>query len=365
MARCHHVAVTAAVIPTVTAGMPDCSAEAYFSRLSETVATLAELAADPAGGQLAEILAGDDLALARMRAAADLLRGAGMPIALTGTDAGSAVDLVGQAARWNNYAQGPVTPVHAACGRDMARGLLRVWARRHGPGPRTEAQNRALGRTRLRQAQVRLAGQIRVSCAALRAELRDDAGSLRRGQTAAFTRRAASRAAALARELQDGMDFDLGVSSAVAPAGADVDVPVLRTAALENRLSWLIGVGFGTGTTLTAARLLSEVLPPGGPVMGGAVAVGVTIGGAVVRARGLLCERAAADRWVVELTAALRAALDEHLAARVLAADSPAVGSWSVRDYTRDSSDILAITDGLHARVNLQIAGERPTARDG
>lgn len=362
MARCHHVAVTAAVIPTG----PDCPAVAHFTRLSEAVATLAELAADPAGGQLAEMLTGDDLALARMRAAADVLRGAGMPITLIAADAGSAADLVGQAARWKNYAQGPVTPLHAACGRDMARGLLRVWARRHGPGPRTEAQNRALGRTRLRQARMALAGQIRIRCAALRAELRDDSNALRRGQTAAFTRRAASRAAALARELQDGMDFDLGgLRPAVAPAGVDVDIPVLRTAALENRLSWLIGVGFGTGTTLTAARLLSEVVPPGGPVMGGAVAVGVTIGATVVRARGLLCERAAADRWVVELTAALRAALEEHLAARALAADSPAVGSWPVRDYTRDSSDILAITDGLHARVNLQIAGERPTARDG
>lgn len=365
MAGCHHVAVTG----TAMDKKPDCPAVAHFTRVSEAVDTLAELAAGPYPGQLAEMLAGDDLALARMRVAADVLRGAGMPIAAVGTDApgtdapGSA-DLVRQAARWKHYAQGPVTPTHAACGRDMARGLLRLWAGRHGPGPRAGAQNRALGRTRLRQARVALAGQIRTRCAALRAELRDDAGSLRRGQTAAFTRGATGRAAALARELGDGVDFDLGGPGAGVGISA-VEVPILRTAALENRLTWLIGVGFGTGTTLTAARLLSEVLPPGGAVLGGAVAVGVTIGGAVVRARGLLCERAAADRWVVELTAALRAALDEHLAARALAAEAPAVGSWPVRDYTRDSSDILAVTDGLQARVNLQKARERPTARDG
>lgn len=343
---------------------PDCPAVEHFTRVSEAVATLTELAAGPYSGQLAEMLTGDDLAWARMRAAADVLRGAGMPIAAIGTDAAGTADLVRQAARWNYYAQGPVTPTHAACGRDMARGLLRLWARRHGPGPRTGAQNRALSRTRLRQARVALAGRIRTRCAALRAELRDDAGSLRRGQTAAFTRHAAGRAAALARELQDGVDFDLGGSGAGFDIAA-VDVPVPRTAALENRLTWLIGAGFGTGTTLTAARLLSEVLPAGGAVVGAAAAAGVTIGGAVVRTRRLLCERAAADRWVVELTAALRAALDEHLATRALAAEAPAAGSWPVRDYACDSSDILAITDGLHARVNLQKAGEGPTARDG
>lgn len=343
---------------------PDCPAVAHFTRMSAAVATLAELAAGPSGGQLAEILAGDDLALARMRAAADVLLSAGMPIAVVSTDAPGSADLVRQAARWRHYAQGPVTPTHAACGLDMARGLLRLWARRHGPGPRTGAQNGALGRTRLRQARVTLAGQIRTRCAALRTELRDDAGSLRRGQASAFTRGAAGRAAALARELRDGVDFDLGGSGAGFDIAA-VDVPMLRTAALENRLTWLIGVGFGTGTALTAARLLSEVLPPGGAVLGGAVAAGVTIGGAVVRARGLLCERAAADRWVVELTAALRAALDEHLAARALAAEARAVGSRPVRDCTCDTSDILAVTDGLQAPVILQTAGERPTARDG
>ncbi len=342
---------------------PDCPAVAHFTRVSEAVDPLAELPPGPYRGQLAEMLAGDDLALARMRAAADVLRGAGMPIAVVGTDAPGSADLVRQAARWTHYAQGPVTPTHAACGRDMARGLLRLWAGRHGPGPRTGAQNRVLGRTRRRQARVELAGQIRTRCAALRSELRDDAGSLRRGQTEAFTRGATGRAAALARDLQDGVDFDLGGSGAGVDISA-VDVPTFRTAALENRLTWLIGAGFGTGATLTAARLLSEVLPAGGAVVG-AAAVGVTIGGAVVRTRGLLCERAAADRWVVELTAALRAALDEHLAARALAAEAPAVGSRPVRDCTYDTSDILAITDGLQAPVILQKAGEGPTTRDG
>ena len=60
-----------------------------------------------------------------------------------------------------------------------------------------------------------------------------------------------------------------------------------------------------------------------------------------------------------------RAALDEHLAARALAAEAPAVGSRPVRDCTYDTSDILAITDGLQAPVILQKAGEGPTTRDG
>ena len=325
MADGHDVAVTGTPLPGATG--PDCPATAHFTRVIEAVTTLTELAAGPHGGRLDEVLAGDDLALARMRAAADVVSAAGMPVDLTGAE--GATDLVRRAAVWQNYARGPVTPLHSACGGDIARGLLRLWARRcggySGPGARTGDP----GRARLRQARVQLAGRIRIRCATLRAELRDDAGSLRRGQTAAFTRCAVSRVAGVARELQETVDFHLGgAGAAVAQAPVDVDVPVPRTAALENRLTWLIGAGFGTGTALTAARLLSEVLPADGAVAGGIASVaGAIIGGAVVRARRLLGERAAVDRWVVELTATLRAALDEYLAGRALGAETPAMRS--------------------------------------
>lgn len=323
---------------------PGCPATAHFTRVIEAVTTLTELAAGPHGGRLDDVLAGDDLALARMRAAADVIAAAGMPVDLTGTE--GAADLVRQAAVWQNYARGPVTPLHSACGGDIARGLLRLWARRCGGSASTAATSgalaggdgRDLGRARLRQARVQLAGRIRIRCAALRTELRDDAGSLRRGQTVAFTRQAVIRAAGVARELQETVDFHLGgVGTAAAPAAVDVDAPVPRTAALENRLTWLIGAGFGTGTALTAARLLSEMLPAGGAVVGGVASVaGVIIGGAVVRTRRLLGERAAVDRWVVELTATLRAALDEHLTGRVLAVEAPGIRSSPVRDDTGD-----------------------------
>lgn len=311
----------------------DCPAAAHFTRVTEAVVTLSELAAGPHGGGLAEALAGDDLALARMWAAADVLRATGMPAELLGADWADG-DLVRRAAIWQQYAGGPVTPLHSACGRDMARGLLRVWARRGNAG--AGARSRDLGRTRLRQARVQLSSRIRTRCAALRAELRDDAGSLRRGQTAAFTRRAISRAAGVARELQEAIDFDLGGAGVAPPAAVDVDPPAPRISTLENRLTWLIGTGFSTGTTLTLARLLSEALPAGGAVVGTAAAAGVIIGAVVVRTRMLLCQRAAVDRWVLELTATLRAALDEHLATRVLAAAASRAPSRPIRDYTCD-----------------------------
>ena len=114
----------------MTARQPDGPAARRFARLDAALTALSELAAGPAAGRLPELLAGDDLALALMRAAADVVREAGMPVDL---DAGHGDDdLLGRAAGWQAYAGGPVSELHGACGRAIARGLLRVWARRQG-----------------------------------------------------------------------------------------------------------------------------------------------------------------------------------------------------------------------------------------
>ena len=96
--------------------------------------------------------------------------------------------------------------------------------------------------------------------------------------------------------------------------------PLPRRPDLENRLAALLGTGFGLGVTLTAGRLVADLGPPWAPA--GVLccsAAGLALACWVVRTRRLLAERAALDRWVGELTAALSIAVQERLAARLVA----------------------------------------------
>lgn len=311
--------------------MPDCPAVAHFERVCAASETLAELAAGPWAGGLPAVLAGDELVLARMRAAADVVRAAGMAVDFGAAGvrgdvpAGGpgAAELLRGARFWQHYSQGPVSPLHRACGRDISRGLLRLWVRRQGPGP-----GPAVGRrVRLRQARARLLGLVRTSCTALRAELRHDAASLNRRQAAAFAGHVLRRVDEVGRELREAVDWELG------DAGLPVAVPpipepaVPRAAGLENRLTVMLGAGFGIGTGLTLARLLSEAFPaPDPPVAAAGAAVGVALGWWVAASRRLLAQRAVLDRWLVEVTAGVRAALEEHVTARALAAEAAGAG---------------------------------------
>ena len=67
--------------------------------------------------------AGDDVVLARMAAAAEVLGAAGMPVS-------RAADSLRMAIGWQRYAEGPVSELHRSCGLDLTRGALRLWDRR-------------------------------------------------------------------------------------------------------------------------------------------------------------------------------------------------------------------------------------------
>lgn len=308
--------------------MPDNPAACRFARLNIAFTALAELAAGPDAGRLPEMLAADDLALALMRAGADVVREAGMPVDLD-TGCHSDTALLRRAAGWQAYAAGPVSELHGACGRAIARGLLRLWARRHGAGG--PAAERRVG---LRQARVRLLGRIRTRCAALRTQLREDAASLPHRRAAAFEDHVGRRVDALARELAEAVDWEFGDPAAPAPSvPIHLDPPPAGSARLENRLTAVLGAGFGAGVALSAARVAAELFPTAAPAVGlGAATAGMTLGGWLVRTRRLLVRRAALDRWVVEVTAALRAALEEHVATRALAAEAARMSSSTVPD---------------------------------
>ena len=73
----------------------------------------------------------DAVALARMRAAARVLRDAGLEVALeVEADGGAecAAAHLRRAVRWQTYSKGPVSDRHRSCARDVARGALRLWA---------------------------------------------------------------------------------------------------------------------------------------------------------------------------------------------------------------------------------------------
>lgn len=194
-------------------------------------------------------------------------------------------------------------------------------------------------RSLLQQSRVRLAGQARTECAALRAELRREAAGVTRGGVDEFCSDARCRAVGAAAELDTALTAVL--TRLAAGAGLAVDAVSAGTSAavesylprfarpeLESRLSVLLSAGFGLGVTLTVGRSLADFAPAGASaIFAGCLVTGVVLTGWMVRARSLLTERTALDRWVGELTAALRTAMDDRLVTRLLAAESALLAS--------------------------------------
>lgn len=110
-------------VDEVCAEIDRAAAPARYRRIGLATAELTVLAAGPDGARLAGFLAGDEVVLARMAAAEEVLRSAGMSPA-------SGADQLRAAIAWRRYADGPVSALHRACGADLARGALRLWDRR-------------------------------------------------------------------------------------------------------------------------------------------------------------------------------------------------------------------------------------------
>ncbi|WP_231743516.1 hypothetical protein [Mycobacterium sp. GA-2829] len=88
---------------------------------------LADLQALAAGSEaVADFLTADETVLAVMAAAVDVVRAAG----LTVDPADHPAAHLHRAVRWRAYSRGPVGPLHRACGADISRGSLRLFARR-------------------------------------------------------------------------------------------------------------------------------------------------------------------------------------------------------------------------------------------
>jgi len=97
------------------------SAPLRYRRLVGALARLADDAVGLRGARVAEFLTSDAVVLARMAAAEKVV----------GASDGGAPHLR-RAIHWQNYARGPVSELHRACGTDIARGALRLWLRAGG-----------------------------------------------------------------------------------------------------------------------------------------------------------------------------------------------------------------------------------------
>jgi len=166
-------------------------------------------------------------------------------------------------------------------------------------------------------------------CTAFRTDLRNEAAEVTRRGVDEFCSRVHRRAADIAVELDASLSDRLtrladGLEL-VAPPCPPLEsyLPRFYRPRLENRLSILLSAGFGLGAALTLGRLLADFAPSRAPtVIAGALVAGIALTVWVIRTRRLLAERAALDRWVTEVTAGLRTAVEERALIRLVAAES-------------------------------------------
>ncbi len=188
-------------------------------------------------------------------------------------------------------------------------------------------------RSQIQQARVQLSYFARNRCASVRTELQEDAAEMTRAKLPAFEGYVWQRINGVIDEVDDGIaehladvSTELGLpldsSMPPMPLRAEAGAPPLKSRRLETRLMIVLGAGFGLGVALTLSRLFAD-LAPGLAVAGviGCAALGVLVTAWIVGIRGLLHDRAVLDRWVGEVTTALRTTVDQRVATRVLAAE--------------------------------------------
>jgi hypothetical protein len=94
-----------------------------YQRLLDAVADLEVLAVSDR--RIREFLSRDDTVVARMMAAVDVVEAVGMDVERGDTAAAH----LRRAVHWQRYRRGSVAATHRACGADIVRGSLRLWAK--------------------------------------------------------------------------------------------------------------------------------------------------------------------------------------------------------------------------------------------
>jgi len=271
-------------------------------------------------------------------------------------------------ASWDaRYRSTPWVGVAAAPGLGVVRvddlvellvdGITRTPLPRNAVGRAAARPDPAEARRVLQRSRLRLLRAVRDRSAAWRTEMRAGAAGIGSGASADFEARVAAAAPQFHAWLVDEVDREISAAAAEVGAAAlrpgvasggppDTSRPATSSRRLEGRLAAVLGVGFGLGVALASSRLVAGILP-GWSAAGWAAgtAAGLALVVWMVRARGLLHERAALDRWVVEVAATLRWHGEATVAERLLAVESrwaaearaaPGNGVSADRQLTRD-----------------------------
>ena len=198
-------------------------------------------------------------------------------------------------------------------------------------------------RSQIQQARVQLTHFGRNRCTSVRAELAEDASSMRRRRLGEFESYVRTRAEEVVDEVDEGITkhlgdaaTELGLSAPEQPPplrAPEFSQPPLKSRRLETQLTMILGAGFGFGVALAVTRLCAGLAPGltiAGLAAGGLVGLLVTVW--VVGIRGLLHDRAVLDRWVTDVAATLRSTVEERVATRVLAAETTLTSDLAARD---------------------------------
>jgi hypothetical protein len=211
-------------------------------------------------------------------------------------------------------------------------------------------------RSQIQQARVQLTHFGRNRCTSVRAELAEDASSMSRRRLGEFEAYVRTRAEEVIDEVDEGITkhlgdvaTELGLSAPEPPPpprAPEVSQPPLKSRRLETQLTMILGAGFGFGVALAVTRLFVG-LAPGltivGLVTGGLVGLVVTVW--VVGIRGLLHDRAVLDRWITDVAATLRSAVEERVATRVLAAETTLTSDLVARDEVESATAADRVAD--------------------
>ncbi|HJT95537.1 MAG TPA: hypothetical protein VJ777_26960 [Mycobacterium sp.] len=239
----------------------------------------------------------------------------------------------------------------------------------------SKSENAASLRSQIQQARVQLTYFARNRCTSVRAELQEDASNMGRRRLGQFEGYVRTRAAEVVDEVDEGITNHLGDMAAelglptppspAAPPQPEVTAPPLKSRRLETQLMTILGAGFGLGVALVVTRLFAG-LAPGLTVAGlvAGVVVGVLLTVWVVGIRGLLHDRAVLDRWIADVTAALRSAVEERVATRVLTAETALTSELTARDEEESATaaDRVAAIDAElreHAVATARAAAVR------
>lgn len=211
-------------------------------------------------------------------------------------------------------------------------------------------------RSQIQQARVQLGYFARNRCTSVRSELQEDVANLGRRKLNRFEAYVRARVDEVVDEVEEGITTHLGdvateleLPAAPLPAPPvrpEIAAPPLKSRRLETQLMMILGAGFGLGVALMVTRLLANVAP--GLTVAGLLAgtvVGLLLTVWVVGIRGLLHDRAVLDRWVTDVTNALRSAAETRVATRVLVAETALTSELTARDEAESATAVDRVAE--------------------